>query len=1816
MTPEQRRKWEEANRRANALWSQNSPSRRPIQQPAPPKQSFFNKIRDVFDANTDADRYRRQLANKPVMYADQQRQAGYGRVSNNPFQRTVNAAKSVGEAFYQTPKRLGEAVEEKLYGQRTVDAQSSLANRQRELLAKFESKATNPTLSLEERALQRSLANKMRRQMGVSDRDQKRALALRKDKLDPKKNLAAIADAALTIASAGVGGVALKTAGSTAAKFGFKQAGKGLIKPLLVNAGLNAAQGMTDVVANVGVGRQASGKDILRGGAFGATAGSVADLALGGIPAFRAYRGYGRALSELAETQNTAAVKGTLRNITDNLDDDTLDTISEQIAKTTDTKEIDNILKKAADIEADVAKNVASDSTNVVDKDLVRAFKEAKTPQQTRDAVKTLFPDLDEPTLVQTAKALAESKDDKTVASIIEALQIRRKAVTEGVDTAAPKAEAIAPTPEQQIAEVAQEQPTAQLTSKQAPDPDIQANQPQGVVAAAQDATVPGTTAVKDVPGAFPIDEGTKTKVNALVAEASSVPTQPGYKRLYQGNEGTGTTPWFSDNPQQLAQYFANRSDNVIFRYVDVPEGSAVPAPGKPGFFQINESATQTPALDTIQAGVQATEAARKSGQENKLISAAKSVKRELVDPLQEWQRADDQLAKRLGVREQDLDPERALTQLYTRVQSSAEEAARLAEAPTATGESLAQVMNRNMANENEFLQYLNQKFALEILEKSDNNPRMWKIKGFTPEQVAEAVARYEQANPQVIADAKTVKAWADSLIDKGVAAGEITKEFGDFIKGRYQNYVPLSKVFDEDLVRPRIVGGMGTNVAEQNVVRFLGEGAAEFDDTFDSLIQRGEAVTKKANQNTFNNELLRRAKEGDTSLKLTVDPDKVAARREVVKQLKETRDVLAKAKKARGKLATKKGYSKRELAQAQTEAAERMRQYYVSQAPEGSSGNFANKMSREELLDLFEVATEASEVKAKRIANKLAKKGAQYKEAIAQLDELRAEIGTQKGNARELFKESAQLNQKATPNKNLIRGFRNGDEFAVEVSPAMAKQAEYVNTLYDGTAGTIGNISSTVAAPAKALHTGFLAPVFSAKQIIKQQGTKFIQSEGLSAFGLRPMTQGYFGGLFAKGGFYDQIVEAGFKPIIGTKVGKKANITAKQLAASVDKWSKLKYTVKTPRKWLDTINSLAGRLDTADRVQIGLGEFLRRKRMGYTDAEATRFAARQANDALGDFRRVSKLARGMEGITPYSGATQAGYRALMRRFKTNPVQTSIKVMTLLAPVVAAAKYGAEKHQDYYEDMIESGRTFDLDTNAVIMTPGAHRATDEEIAASNGELKDGDWVGVIKIPVAPDYNPLTRAAWKTGYALSKGEAPDIKMLAGELSNFITGDQKRNYYDDSMGREGIGRVLPSSSTKNLIVTASGVEPRTGRPIANDRLRTKPRTEQYTSITSETAKKLSNAFGGALTPQQVDSLFDQAGYVGDLVQSASRGGLKQAATAPFKKAFFGSKGQSSGAKYYKDLDEVSRTAFTDDKQWQAWQEMLTRRTDKQGNRTENGMLDSAKDALTLLSNEEVFRAQAEMNRRAAKRTGNSNPLFDDTLTPQQRNAVLTYRSMRVNNAAKQNYTKDGEPAFTSLGLDEKWYSDFQKKESAFWDKVEADKKKRDKISEAQGKAPSGSSSDEEYTPRTFSGSKRPELTDAQKKLEEQYYKLPKGTGDRTRFLNANPWLIAHWDAMNNFTNDERKALGFKPLTEDDVGYSSVGSGKGKLGYSKRYGGRGGSKKEAERRLYLSQLLGNVPTASITQAQVKATPSRTKFKVKLPGGRGRNYKRIKLN
>jgi hypothetical protein len=162
----------------------------------------------------------------------------------------------------------------------------------------------------------------------------------------------------------------------------------------------------------------------------------------------------------------------------------------------------------------------------------------------------------------------------------------------------------------------------------------------------------------------------------------------------------------------------------------------------------------------------------------------------------------------------------------------------------------------------------------------------------------------------------------------------------------------------------------------------------------------------------------------------------------------------------------------------------------------------------------------------------------------------------------------------------------------------------------------------------------------------------------------------------------------------------------------------------------------------------------------------------------------------------------------------------------------------------------------------------------------------------------------------------------------------------------------------------------------------------------------------------------------------------------------------------------------------------------------------------EALTLLSNPAVLRAKAKTAIDTSMKTGESlDPFY--TLTPEQQQVVLRLKTFYPGDKEKTNVTNEN--------ID--WLKPYWTARTAYFDELKA-----------KGIIKPSEPSEEFASP------------EIQKKLD-YYYTLPYGTGERTKYINANPDLVEYWNKKTAITNEKRAELGLTPL----AGFNSFGSGK---------------------------------------------------------------------
>lgn len=686
------------------------------------------------------------------------------------------------------------------------------------------------------------------------------------------------------------------------------------------------------------------------------------------------------------------------------------------------------------------------------------------------------------------------------------------------------------------------------------------------------------------------------------------------------------------------------------------------------------------------------------------------------------------------------------------------------------------------------------------------------------------------------------------------------------------------------------------------------------------------------------------------------------------------------------------------------------------------------------------------------------------------------------------------------TTGRNIIHGYKNGEHSALELNQTLADMSRRLGGELE--LGMVERGARALAGVQKAAYTGILAPTFHTVNLVKNP-ILYLHNVGLRALNPMLAIEGFKGALNLGKFSEHKLTPYGANEIRGitqsTSVHKiKAEIMSldwKQPGGIAKFGIKHPYTsLKAAGNAIDHVMAVG---DRPFRTMAAKVAYKRAKKAGKSESQALEAAAYEYNEAMGNFNRVTKAAREGEAILLYSGAMQAGGRAFVRSYRERPFQTLAvdALFTGVVGTIVSESMNNDTAKEFYKDMESSNKSYVLDDNIVMVTPGA-----------NKDEKTGEWKGIVLVPLSPDFRPLNRTVRK--YAMGEGFHPTD--LAGHATADITNSVQR---------------IPTS---NVVATTGLVlanrDPRNPKEaIASDfEIRTKNKNDitspGYTSNTAVAIAKHTT-----LNPKQVDKLLDNLGLTGDALQNREGSTLKTIKNNFEKKFGVGLKGSTPGGRYYSDLQAVYST-LKDEKDYQIFAALHTK-SDKRSPDT------AASRAMMLLDRPDVLRAEAELNKKSVARGQASNPLYD--LSSEQQQKVLRYRANKAMNSAKQNFTKDGKSLFTELGLDEQWYQNFRTVEDAFYKTI--------------------GTGDSSRADSAYSGTESPKASGELQQKLDYYYTLPKGTGARSNFLKSNQDVLDYWSKQNDFTNLERVALGLKPL--DDT---SASGGYQNGGYSNRYVG----------------------------------------------------------
>lgn len=745
-----------------------------------------------------------------------------------------------------------------------------------------------------------------------------------------------------------------------------------------------------------------------------------------------------------------------------------------------------------------------------------------------------------------------------------------------------------------------------------------------------------------------------------------------------------------------------------------------------------------------------------------------------------------------------------------------------------------------------------------------------------------------------------------------------------------------------------------------------------------------------------------------------------------------------------------------------------------------------------------------------------------------------------------------AELQADPTTGLQVITGRENGNTFKIEVPP---EQARFLQGLGQEQLNSVLKLAKQVQTPFRTVLTGALNLPF---QVISA-GYNAIMSPTLSPQGFRVLAPSAaveaIKSLNRNSDFQQLLRREGAQQFTGNLEARGRTTTAEALAAQRDFASRFKFNATSPGRLWEKLDIPGSKIEGAQRTGIAKAAFDARLRNGGDEAEAIADAVYAYNNVLPNFGRTSSAVRQADALAMYTGASVAGTRSLLTAIKRDPVGVSTRLALTTGAMTGLAAYSMsqDEAQAFYEDMKNSGKGYIVDNNGILVLPGAHKVTKEE-AQADPNRKEGEWEGVVKIPLPPELRPVQKAI-------------SAQVLANaQEANIPIGDYGVALFDFVSGS---ARTLANPAVDLVYGLSTNVDRMTGREIVPTELQRKDISEQKFSTTSPLAVQLGQTLG--VSPLKVDYLLGKSGFPGQIAKGVgSDGGPIGAAAKSIENRFTNTFGQKESTKFFNSVDEIAKSIKNDD-DMKAFEALHANKGDGA-----KSIDKTAERYKTLLARPAVLEAERELDRRSRAEGKPGNPLFD--LAPDQQEKVFRYRASKDLNSAKQSYDKNGNPLYTSLGLDEKWYDDFRNAETAFYTAIK-------------------DSGNEENNPLTLSGAKKPTASPELQAKLDTYYTLPSGTGERSNFLKGNPDVLEHWAAGDQFTNAERVAIGLKPTSDD----SDSSSGSGKSSSFARSRGSSGGRSGSRITIKSSDYDGTIGVDKAPSVKITANNDKPKVQVK---------------
>lgn len=1073
---------------------------------------------------------------------------------------------------------------------------------------------------------------------------------------------------------------------------------------------------------------------------------------------------------------------------------------------------------------------------------------------------------------------------------------------------------------------------------------------------------------------------------------------------------------------------------------------------------------------------------------------------------------SDRRLAKQKGVKLRDLEKTRSLEALAQRAGKYQQEAQVFLE-----DSPIARKIEELGYDTPEADAWNTYRMAMRHMEQvQDGRPEILKA---SDDEVVDFINRYEAENPtarQDLMDISSEYRWLqqeaarNQVVDGDTVLSAQTKQDGT----PYQFWSPIERAMPDELQRGKMDMAPVAGGARQQIIQDFKGSELDLDVSFDPMVDYVNNVYKQIGRRRTGGELVRRTREGVPGARIIQEGADDAARKQLRRAYREKAKDLQKLLNEQRRLKSNKRAAALKMRGKEFNATKVAKQELLSLTDDKAVRRAIRNMESNELLDVFNALSDPDVGRYKALRESLNNRTAEHQQLVTKLDDLKAQIEGNKFDRAEITDDILELKTDPTTGRQTISILENGGVTKLEVDPAMAR---FLQGMGQKELSSLAKTAKKIQQPFRLVLTGFLNPPFQVLNAAWNEVMAGILSpQGVRVYSPRAIWHG-LKSIDSSEPFQQALAAGGTNRFTGNWDVTPTTTTAKAIAENATLLKKSAATLKSPSKAMHKADIPFAKIENSQRTRVAYQaararlakKGIRKPTMDdiLNDPEAIADAVYAYNNVLPNFGNLSNVMRNLDSALMYAGASQAGTRELFKNIARDPKGAGLRLAALTSAMAGLQAYNAtqDAYEEFFSEMDESGKNYVVDNSAVLMLPGAHKVTKQEAFESDGELSEGEWVGVVKLPVPPELRPIQTAINRTMLARAQEKGVPLKDYAGAMLDLMTGG---------------ARTLSNPAIDMGYGLATGVDRFTGKEIVPDNLKYEDPENQKFDWTSPAAVKASEIINGMLelagadkrvSPLEAEYVISKAGFPGKVVQGIGKdGGVPAAVKGDIERRFTKTYGKTEGKRYYENVDEAAG--------------VLDNESDRNaffalhGSDPTPGIFSTAEEALMMLNRPELYEAEKKLNDLQVAAGKENNPFFD--LDESQRSVVL---SMQANRGVNP-----GDKAMLDvIEKNNPWLEDYNKKVSAFYDKIFSDLEK----SGGQKLDDDGNTKKEAAELKAL-GVKKPESNDA---LSKKFRVLEgiEDAADRAQFYDDNPDLTDYLSDLEEYNRAKRAYLNLPQL-----------------------------------------------------------------------------------